>query len=118
MPHTPVPPSSRAFSRAMRRTQTDAEQKLWSILRGRRFCGLKWRRQVPLGAYIVDFLCYERRTIVECDGSQHADNPGDQVRDAWLAEQGFVVARFWNHEVLEMPGMVEDTILARAGLPV
>jgi very-short-patch-repair endonuclease len=55
---------------------------------------------------------------VECDGSQHADNFRDAIRDAWLIKEGFVVARFWNHEILQSPRMVEDTILARAGLPV
>ncbi len=64
-----VPPDANGFARALRRSQTDAERKLWSVLRGRRLSHLKWRRQVPVGSYIVDFICFERRLLVECDAS-------------------------------------------------
>ena len=74
----------------------------------------------PAGAarrYIVDFVYYEHRVIVECDGSQHADSVRDADRDAWLATQNFQVVRFWNHDVLKASDQVIDTILDRCGLP-
>jgi very-short-patch-repair endonuclease len=107
----------RDFARSMRTDQTDAEAKLWRLLRGRRLSHLKFRRQVPIGKYIVDFVCFERRLIVEADGSQHAESRHDQQRDAWLVERGFTIVRFWNVEILKTPVVVQDTILARAGLP-
>ena len=118
MTHRQIAPPMREFARALRADETEAEQKLWRILRGRRLAGLKWRRQVPFGRYVVDFVCFERRLVAECDGSQHAENARDRTRDDWLTSQGFSVVRFWNHESLQSPRMVEDTILARAGLPV
>ena len=79
---------------------TDAERRLWSALRGRRFDGYKFRRQVPLGRYVADFVCFEHRLIVEVDGSQHNDSIRDAVRDLWLESQGFRVLRLWNRDVL------------------
>ncbi len=111
------PVSQRARARELRRAMTDAERALWAVLRDRRLAQLKWRRQAPIGRYIVDFICLEHRLVVECDGSQHADNARDAVRDAWLAAEGFQVARFWNHEVLKARNSVIETILARCGLP-
>ena len=84
MPHQAVPPSKRTFARSLRREQTEAEVKLWQELRGRRLDGIKFRRQVPVGPYIADFLCGEGMLIVEIDGSQHADSAQDMVRDAEL----------------------------------
>ena len=110
-------PRSIATARALRSAQTETERRLWQILRGRRLATLKWRRQVPVGRFIVDFVCFEHRLIVECDGSQHAESPCDEIRDAWLRQQDFTIVRFWNHEVLNAPDSVTDTILARAGLP-
>ena len=93
---------SRERARALRRTQTDAEQCLWSALRAHCFRGLKFKRQKPLGPYIVDFICMELRLIIELDGGQHAEQlEYDQRRDRWLEGQGFTVLRFWNHEVLQ-----------------
>jgi very-short-patch-repair endonuclease len=86
-------------------------------LRDLRLSGLKFRRQVPVGPYIVDFLCVGARLIVEADGSQHGENHRDARRDAYLAEQGWTVLRFWNHDILQNRESVIDTILARAGLP-
>jgi very-short-patch-repair endonuclease len=83
----------------MRSNQTDAEQRLWYYLRAGRFMGLKFKRQKPVGPYIVDFVCLELRLIVEADGSQHG-NVRDRQRDAWLQTQGFTVLHFWNHEIL------------------
>ena len=70
-----------------------------------------------MGRYIVDFVCFEYRLIVEADGSQHAESLHDVVRDTWLDSQGYTIVRFWNHEILTSPGVGQDTILARAGLP-
>ena len=98
-------------ARAMRREPTPAERTMWSLLRGSRLAGLKFRRQAPLGDYIADFVCHFPKVIVECDGGQHADSAYDAARDAWLQSQGFTVLRFWNGEVIERPRGVADTIL-------
>tara|TARA_B100000678_G_C18044821_1_gene436176 strand:+ start:269 stop:625 length:357 start_codon:yes stop_codon:yes gene_type:complete len=87
-------------ARALRRSSTDAEALLWSHLRNRRFHDLKFRRQVPLGRFIVDFYCHELRLVIELDGGQHSEE-ADRERTAWLQSEGFRVVRFWNHEVLE-----------------
>jgi very-short-patch-repair endonuclease len=100
----------------MRSAPTDAERRLWRLLRDRRLSGLKFRRQVPVGPYIVDFLCVAARLIVEADGSQHAENARDEVRDAYLTREGWKVLRFWNHDVLRNRESVLDTIIAHAGL--
>jgi very-short-patch-repair endonuclease len=94
----------------MRSAPTDAERVLWRLLRAKRFAGFKFRRQAPLGRYIVDFVCLEKRLIIEADGGQHNGSAQDAERDAWLTAQGFHVVRFWNHEVLCQSQMVEDTI--------
>ena len=104
-------------SRALRASETEAERKLWSMLRARRLGGLKFRRQLPIGRYIVDFACPEKLLVVECDGSQHAESERDATRDAWLKAEGYKVLRFWNHDVLQNPLGVSDTILATAALP-
>ena len=100
-----------------RRAPTEAELGLWRLLRDRRLNGLKFRRQVPIGPYIVDFLCVSARLIVEADGSQHSESMRDERRDAYLARQGRAVLRFWNPDILRNREGVIDTILARAGLP-
>src|SRR5205085_3039002 len=79
---------------------TDAERKLWYALRDRRFAETKFRRQVPIGPFIADFICYAARLVVEVDGGQHADSVSDLRRDRWLAANGFRVLRFWNNDVL------------------
>ncbi len=111
-----VSPNQRARARTMRGAPTNAELRLWRLLRDRRMCGLKFRRQVPVGPYIVDFLCVASRLIVEADGSQHAENGCDEVRDRYLLREGWRVLRFWNHEVIVNPEGVLETILAPAGL--
>jgi very-short-patch-repair endonuclease len=96
MSHTLLP-----FAKRMRRTSTEAEARLWWYLRAARLRGLKFRRQQPIGDYIVDFICFERKLIVEVDGSQHVDTiERDDARTAWLESVGFTVLRFWNDEVL------------------
>jgi very-short-patch-repair endonuclease len=79
---------------------TDAERKLWFALRDRRFARFKFRRQVPIGPFIVDFVCFEARLVIEIDGGQHADSLADKRRDRWFAANNFRVPRFWNNEVL------------------
>ena len=87
-------------ARRLRSRMTDAERKLWLALKDRRFEAYKFRRQVPVGRYIADFLCFESRLIVEVDGGQHADSQRDKVRDNWLVQNNFRVVRFWNNDVL------------------
>ena len=114
MPHQPVLPSKRHFARRLRRDMTEAEERLWSELRGRRLDGLKFRRQVPVAAYVADFLCAEAMLIVEVDGSQHADSKRDAIRDSELKLRGFRILRFWNDEVLRELDSVCNTIIVFA----
>jgi very-short-patch-repair endonuclease len=102
------------LARRLRSAMTPAETLLWSLLRHHSL-GNKVRRQVPMGPYILDFVCLECRLIVEVDGSQHANSHSDAERDAWCMAQGFRVLRFWNQEVLGEPDAVLRVI--RAALP-
>jgi very-short-patch-repair endonuclease len=87
-------------ARQLRTRQTDAERKLWFLLRDRRLNGAKFRRQVPIDNYIVDFVCQESKLIVELDGGQHADQLAyDTARSEWLAGVGYRVLRFWNNDL-------------------
>ena len=91
------------FSRELRRRQTPAEAKLWQQVRDRKFLGLKFRRQQPVGPYVLDFYCPERRWAIELDGGQHTEPEAlayDDKRNDWLTGQRITVTRFWNHEVL------------------
>ena len=90
----------RQRARALRVAITDAERKLWYALRDRRFSGFKFRRQVPIGRFIVDFVCFERRLVIEVDGGQHADSARDVWRHRWFVANDFRVLRFWNNDVL------------------
>jgi len=91
-----------ARAKLLRSVPTDAERKLWSILRRKQIGGHRFRRQHPLGRYIVDFVCLDRRFVVEVDGGQHAAaRAEDAKRTAWLESRGYRVIRFWNNEVLE-----------------
>jgi very-short-patch-repair endonuclease len=87
-------------ARIMRREPTPAERVLWKALRDKHLHGLKFRRQVPLGPYIVDFYCSGARLVVEVNGVVHAESQTDPTRDEWLRAQGLHVLRFWNDEVL------------------
>ena len=104
----------REFARSMRSAPTEAEEHLWGALRNRRLDKLKFRRQVPIGAYIADFVCMEAKLIVEVDGTQHAESRRDAVRDAALEEAGFRVLRFWNDDVMRDLDSVCATIIAYA----
>jgi|SRR5579871_4606844 len=97
------------FARTLRRNQTEAEKKLWRYLRSREFQGVKFRRQQPLGHYVVDFCSLEKRLIVELDGGQHALNQDeDAKRTQYLKKSGYKVICFWNNEVLEnIEGVLE-----------
>ena len=106
------------LAKRMRREPTKAEAKLWSMLRGQRLGGLKFKRQEQLGDYIVDFVCFSARLIVEADGSQHAESTGDAVHDGWLEAEGFRVLRFWNNDILGNPEGVARVILDAALPPL
>jgi very-short-patch-repair endonuclease len=89
----------RQRARDLRKNSTDAERQLWYYLRANRL-GFKFKRQVPIGAYIVDFACLEKRLIIELDGGQHMDNKiYDTNRTDWLMTHRFKVLRFWNRDV-------------------
>ena len=93
-----------AFVRQLRRDQTDAEQLLWYSLRDRQLFGLKFRRQYPVGPYVLDFYCHEYKLCIELDGGQHYENAGiqhDEQRQAFLASRGVHTLRFSNHDVLQ-----------------
>ena len=90
---------------------TDAERQLWTLLRGRQLAGYKFRRQHPLGPFVLDFACFKYRFAVEADGGQHSENPRDQDRTRWLEAQGWQVARFWNNEILANPSGVAESIV-------
>ncbi len=93
---------------------TEAERVLWRQLRYRLIGGHKFRRQQPLGPYIVDFICLERRVIIEVDGGQHSGKMSyDAERDTWLKGQGFNILRFWNNEIFEEIEGVKE-VIARA----
>ena len=99
-------------ARALRQSSTDAETLLWKHLRAKRFKKLKFKRQEPIGKYIVDFVCYEKRIIIEVDGGQHStDKDKDHERDNWFIGEGFKVLRFWNHAVLTQTDAVLTAIM-------
>ncbi|MBI5006184.1 MAG: endonuclease domain-containing protein [Nitrosomonadales bacterium] len=113
MPHYPakLPEDIRAYAREMRSKMTDAEALLWKLLRNRRIADAKFRRQHPVGRYILDFYCDEKRLGVELDGGQHGEATGyDEIRDAWLQSQGIKVLRFWNNQMLAETEAVMEAI--------
>lgn len=107
-----VPPDTKTFSRQLRREMTAAETHLWQHLRSRQVCGKKFRRQHPVGKYILDFACIEAKLAIEVDGSQHFElQHQDHQRTAWLEVQGWKVLRFWNNEVLQnIEGVLEEIL--------
>ena len=99
----PVPPGLLTFARELRKKQTDAENLLWLLLRDRRLGGFKFRRQQPMGHYILDFYCHDVALAVELDGGGHAEDQQveyDNIRSVELAGAGIRVLRFWNNEVM------------------
>ena len=94
---------SNRVAKRLRRDATQAEQKMWQQLRNRRLAGLKFRRQMPIGPYVVDFICLEQGLVIEVDGSQHGTQTNqmhDEARTGYLNQQGFRVIRVWNNDVL------------------
>src|SRR5690554_2328456 len=87
-------------ARRLRRNSTRAELLLWNRLRARQLGGFKFVRQEPIGRYVVDFICRDRRVIVEVDGGQHVTDPRDLIRDRWPRDHNYRVFRFWNNDVL------------------
>lgn len=102
----------RQFAKSLRQNMTDAESLLWRHLRAHRLDGQKFRRQQALGPYVVDFVHFGARVIVEADGGQHNENEKDEARDAWLRSQGFTVLRFWNDQLLQSTDSVLEVIWA------
>jgi len=98
-------------AKALRRNSTMAEKKLWSHLRKRQQCGYKFRRQAPLGDFVVDFICFEAKLIIELDGRDHIDKKhSDFYRTKYLESMGFTIMRFWNYEVFTQTKMIIDKI--------
>jgi len=120
MPHSAIARRTRGQAQSLRRAPTDAERKLWQLLRSLKPLGMHFRRQAPIGIYIADFAWYAGKLVVELDGSQHAETRRDcdSRRTAWLQSQGYRVLRFWNNDVLKSPRNVGDAILAAARKPV
>jgi very-short-patch-repair endonuclease len=104
---------TRQLARALRKRMTDAERLLWRHLRNRELGGWKFKRQYPVGAFIVDFICLEKNVVIEVDGGQHAENEElDLQRSAYLNKMGYRVVRFWNNEVLQETEAVLEAIFA------
>ena len=110
-PHDPNITTSRA--RSLRGNPTEAEKRLWSVLRLQQMDGFRFRRQHPIGVYVVDFVCLAKNLIIEVDGGQHASQTEhDDTRTAWLESSGYRMLRFWNNDVLGNIEGVSETILA------
>ena len=104
------PKTNRA--RALRQSENDAEWTFWAEVRNRRLNGYKFVRQEPIGPYFADFACRELKLVIELDGSQHAENKQDVVRNCFMNENGWSVARFWSFDVLQNREAVLETVLA------
>ena len=111
--------TTQRFAKQLRSQTTDAERYLWRHLRRRNIGNYRFRRQVPIGRYIVDFACSEAKLIVELDGSQHSQQLGyDRRRDTWIEAKGFRVLRFWDDQVFQETAAVLDVIsVALASAP-
>ena len=102
-------------ARNLRKNQTKEEDILWQLLRNRQFMGLKFKRQVPIGNYIVDFVCEEKKLVIEIDGGQHniPDNvKADEVRTNYINSKGYRVVRFWNNDINQNIEGVYETLLS------
>jgi very-short-patch-repair endonuclease len=105
-------------ARALPSSETDAEHRLWQVVRGRRLGGCKFVRQLPIGPYFADFACREAALIVELDGSQHFGSEHDEVRTRYLNSKGYSVLRIWNNDLLGNPqGVAEAILSALSGHP-
>ena len=104
-------------ARELRKNTTESERALWKHLRMRQINGYKFRRQQPIGQYIVDFVNFERRVVIELDGGQHSQQVAyDSKRTVWLEAQGYRVLRFWNNQVLKDVEAVKAVILKNLGM--
>lgn len=101
----------------LRLRSTDAEKLLWQRLRRKQIRNLRFRRQVPLGPYIADFACVEKKLIIEIDGSQHANSSHDAIRDAYLRKRGYRVLRLWSNDVLLCMDSVVQSIYEVTKMP-
>ncbi len=99
-----------ALQKKLRTHMTNTETRLWQRLRARQNAGFKFRRQHPFLDYVLDFVCLERRLILEVDGGQHQDCEADRARDRRLQEAGFFIMRFWNNQVLQETDAVVEAI--------
>ena len=107
---------ARARAHSLRQNMTEAERRVWQILRSHQMKGYKFRRQVPIGRYIADFVCHEARLIVEIDGGQHdRSSPPEAERSRFLQNEGYRILRFWNNEVLANLDGVHQTIAGELG---
>lgn len=99
------------FARELRKTPTDAEIYLWRLLRNRKFYAFKFRRQHPIGGYIADFICHEKKLIIELDGNQHKENSYyDHERIIYLERLGYKILRFWNDVLFKETASVLEVI--------
>ena len=112
MSRTRRKPASTVRARALREGPNLAEAKLWTELKDRRLGGYKFVRQFPVGPYFADFICREKRLVVEVDGSQHAESEHDRKRDEFMRVAGISVLRFWNMDAIQKTDEVLNTILA------
>ncbi len=115
MPHFQVPDRELGSARRLRSSMSEAEKRLWYRLRTHRFCGASFRRQTPIGSYIVDFVCHDAGLVIELDGGQHGAPRAakrDERRTAWLGSRGYRALRFWNHDVLRNLDGVLQSIAA------
>jgi very-short-patch-repair endonuclease len=110
--HRPTAARLRTNAKNLRRQTTDAETKMWQLLRSRRLAKFKFRRQTPIEGFIADFVCFERKLIVEIDGSQHAESQSDRTRDAKLDHAVFRTLRYWNNDVLQRSEAVLEDIVS------
>ncbi len=107
------------FAKQLRHQMTESETRLWRHLRAHRMAGGKFKRQQPIGPYVVDFVHFGARLIVEADGGQHNGAPRDSRRDAWLRAQGFKVMRFWNNEIMiNLEGVLASVMAELAKFPL
>jgi very-short-patch-repair endonuclease len=113
--HRSIGKVMRTNARRMRRHATDAEAAIWRLLRDRRFAGLKFRRQFPFQNYILDFVCFKPRVVIEIDGSQHFGAVRDQHRAKALQKEGFEVIRYWNNDLLRRPTLVLEDLFYQIG---
>ena len=119
MPRKLHQPEKREFARHLRRSSTDAELRLWGVLRSRDLLGYKFRRQYSVGPFVVNFCCPAKKLLIELDGGQHLENVAyDERRTAFLRSKGFRVLRFWDHDVLQDTDAVLHSITEELDRPL